>query len=73
MAAAITTTATTLEGQLAEIAGALQTAEAAENLNRVTVNFNAEAGSVVISANLPAVFGSSGAALSMTVSEYLGL
>lgn len=71
MAAAITTSATTLEGQLAEVAGALQAAEAAQSLNRVTVAFNVEAGTMQITASLPAIFSSTGTAQSMSVSEYV--
>ncbi len=71
MAAPITTTATTLEGQLAEVAGALQTLEAAENLNRVTLAVNTEQGSVQITANLPATFSSAGDSISMEVTSYV--
>lgn len=77
MAAAITTTATTAEAQLFEVAGAIQDLEAAalaanpdfEQL--LTIATDAEAGTVTVTATIPAAFTSTGGVLSFTPTEYL--
>lgn len=55
MAAAITTTSTTLEGQLFEVANAVQAAELAlpeaSRPNRITIGYDTETLTVTISAN----------------------
>ncbi|MEO1682642.1 MAG: hypothetical protein AAFS06_05205 [Cyanobacteria bacterium J06631_12] len=74
MAAAISTTSTTLEGQLAEVAAALQVAEAAvtENpQNRVDLQFDVENGAVAITVNLPATFSHNGSTISMEPTAYV--
>lgn len=74
MAAAIVTTSTTLEGQLAEVASALQVAEAAvtENpQNRVAIDFDVEGGQINIQAALPATFSHVGAKASMEPTAYV--
>ncbi|MEL6554193.1 MAG: hypothetical protein AAFQ63_12125 [Cyanobacteria bacterium J06621_11] len=74
MAAPISTSATTLEGQLAEVAAALQVAEAAvtENPeNRVNIQFDVENGQIAIGATLPATFSHNGATVSMEPTSYV--
>lgn len=77
MAAALVTTATTIEKQLFEVAGKMQELEAAaaaadaafEQL--LTIAIDAEGGSVTITATLPAAVASVGGVLSFTPNEYL--
>lgn len=77
MAAAVTTTATTVEAQLFEVAGAIQDLEQAalaanpdfESL--LTIAADAEGGTVTVTATLPATFTSTGGVLSFTPGEYL--
>lgn len=77
MAAAVTTTATTVEAQLFEVAGAIQdleqTALAAnpdfESL--LTIAADAEGETITVTATLPATFASTGGVLSFTPAEYL--
>lgn len=74
MAAPITTTATTLEGQLAEVASALQLAEKAvvdNPQNRVAITFDVDNGELSIQATLPAVFSYSGSMASMSAAAYI--
>ncbi|PZO49127.1 MAG: hypothetical protein DCF15_17250 [Phormidesmis priestleyi] len=74
MAAAIVTTSTTLEGQMVEIASALQVAEAAvtENPeNRVAIQFDVENNGISIQASLPGKFSYVGGKASMQATEYL--
>jgi hypothetical protein len=75
MAAAITTSATTIEAQALEVAAAMQLLEAAEDpvLNRVTVQPNTEAGTVSITITLPVALGQTAGVVSYTAQEYLGL
>jgi hypothetical protein len=73
MAASITTESTTLEGQFLELARELEVAEQGEGLNRMNISFNVNAGTVIITATLPATFGGTGNAMTFSVSEYLGL
>lgn len=77
MAAALVTTATTIEKQLFEVAGKMQELEAAaaaadeafEQL--LTIAIDAEGGSVTITATLPAAVASVGGVLTFTPNEYL--
>ena len=73
MAAAITTSSTTLEGQALEILAELQEQESAnpENDNRVTIGVDIEAGQVDLSVSLPATITSSGGSVSIQAQEYL--
>ena len=73
MAAAITTTASTLEGQALEILTAMQEAEAAvtDGENRVDIGVDIEAGQVDLSVSLPATLTSSGGAMTVAAAEYL--
>lgn len=76
MAAAITTTATNAEGQLVEIARALQLLEAAQStdetpINNVQIAADVENGNITITAVLPANLGGTGGAFTMTATEYL--
>ena len=79
MAAAITTTATTLEGQLLEIAMAVQEAERdtarnPDGNNSVTGQFNSETGvfSGALTINYSTAAGTGGAVL-LTADEYIDL
>lgn len=77
MAAAITTTATTLEGQYVEVAIAMQNAEktaAAADPDfepRLTLAPDAEGGTLTISATLPVTLGGTAGNLSLTPQPYL--
>lgn len=72
MAAAITTTAASLEEQLSEVAGAMQELEVAQGAtNRVTITPNVEGGTLTYSVTLPAVFSNTGGAVTMTPQVYL--
>lgn len=79
MAAAITTTATTIEAQLFEVAGKMQELEAAAAAADTTGTFeqlltiatDAEGGSVTVSATLPASVASTAGVLTFTPNEYL--
>ena len=73
MAAAITTTATTLEGQAIEVLGKMQEAEAADPAadNRVQINPDTENGQITATVVLPITFSVSGGSISQTVQEYL--
>lgn len=78
MAASVATTATTLEAQLLQTATRVQIAERAYNVanpdtpvNNVTIATDAEAGTVTITATLPATFSDSAGALQATVDAYL--
>jgi hypothetical protein len=77
MAAPITTTATSAEKQLFEVAGALQALEvAAAEADpafepALTLAIDAEGGTVTVTATLPAVITSSGGVLSFTPEDYL--
>jgi hypothetical protein len=79
MAAAITTTATTIEKQLFEVAGKIQELEVAaaaadttgEFQPLMTVAVDAEGGAVTITATLPAAISSVGGVLTFTPDEYL--
>lgn len=77
MAAAIVTTATTLEGQLFEIVGAMQSQEvtkAAADPNfspLVTLATDAEGGTITVAATLPATVASTAGTVSFTPTAYL--
>jgi hypothetical protein len=75
MAAAITTTATTLEGQLLEVAGAMQAAELAvpeeTRPDNVQILPDAESGTITVSVNMEAAFSASGGEISFTAVPYL--
>lgn len=77
MAAPITTTATTAEAQLFEVAGAIQELEiAAANADpafepALTLAIDAEGGTVTVTATLPATISSAGGVLTFTPTAYL--
>jgi hypothetical protein len=77
MAAPITTTATTAEAQLFEIAGAIQALETTEATNdptfepALTLAIDAEGGTVTVTATLPATVTSTGGVLTFTPTPYL--
>ncbi|MEM9977930.1 MAG: hypothetical protein AAF808_09910 [Cyanobacteria bacterium P01_D01_bin.2] len=76
MAAAVSSTATTAEGQFLDIARELQSLEAAQStddtpINNVQLDTDIEAGTVTISATLPIALSGSGGALTVTAQEYL--
>ena len=78
MAVPIVTTATTLEGQVLEVAGKLQIAEEAYNLanpnetvNRVSVTPNIEAGEVSITVILPMTNSIGAGSATQTVTPYV--
>lgn len=77
MAAPVTTTATTAEAQLFEIAGALQAAEVAAAENdptfepALTLAIDAEGGTVTVTATLPATISSAAGVLTFTPTPYL--
>lgn len=79
MAAAITTTATSVEKQLFEVAGKMQELEVAataadttgEFEQLLTIAIDAEGGTVTITATLPATIASTGGVLSFTPEDYL--
>jgi uncharacterized protein YqgV (UPF0045/DUF77 family) len=75
MAAAIDTTATTLEGQLVEIALAMESAEKAmpeaTRVNRVTVNVDVERGTLSISSQLETEIDGAGGTIEVSAVAYL--
>jgi hypothetical protein len=76
MAASVTTTSSTFEAQLLEIAGNLQVLEAAQStvdaeLNNVQIDYDLEVGTVAIAAVLPITTSMNAGNLQMTVQEYL--
>lgn len=78
MAASIATTALTLEGQILQTATRLQLAELAYNtanpdtpVNNVVIASDVEAGTVTITATLPATFSDDAGALKATADAYL--
>ena len=76
MTASITTTSTTLEAQLLEVAGNVQVTEAAQStadveLNNCQIDFDLEAGTVSISAILPISTAMVSGKLEMVAQEYL--
>lgn len=75
MAAAVTTTSTTLEGQMFEIAREMQEAELAvpeENRpNRVGFNVDVDALQVTITVQLPITFSGTGGAVQLAAATYL--
>lgn len=75
MAAAITTTSATIEGQLLEVARELQEAELAiveENRpNRVGLNLDVDALQVTVTVQLPVTFSGTGGAFSIAATPYL--
>ncbi|MFM2430712.1 MAG: hypothetical protein RLZZ511_1925 [Cyanobacteriota bacterium] len=78
MAAAIVTTATTLEKQLIEVAQAVENAERAYNVanpntpvNNVSVALDQEGGAISVSINLPSTVSAAAGVVSMTPDTYL--
>lgn len=75
MAAAITTTATTLEGQLVEVIRAMEAAEKtvpeATRENRVSVGLDVDNGRIAISATLNATISGAGGSISFAPVVYL--
>lgn len=77
MADPVTTTATSAEKQLFEVAGALQALEVAaaeadpEFEPLLTIAIDAEGGSVTVTATLPATITSDAGVLSFTPTDYL--
>ena len=75
MAAAITTTATTLEGQILEVVNSANAQEQALsdelNLGLFSVAMDPEGGTVTVTATINATFAASGDALTITAQEYL--
>lgn len=79
MAAAHTTTATTIEAQIFEVAGKIQELEVAAAAADTTGTFeqlmniavDAEGGTVTLAITLPATVASTGGVLTFTPNEYL--
>jgi hypothetical protein len=78
MAAAITTSATTLEAQCFEVLKALDTAERTYNnanptatKNQVSVSLDAENGTISVSAQFQATVGGTAGTITLTPSPYL--
>lgn len=77
MAAPVTTTATTAEAQLFEVAGKLQELEVVALStdpafeSALTLAIDAEGGTVTVTATLPATISSSGGVLTFTPTPYL--
>jgi hypothetical protein len=79
MAAAITTTATTLEGQFIEVAQAIEVKERAYNLanptlaqaQSVSLSLDPENASISVSATMAATVGGTGGQVSMSPTAYL--
>ena len=76
MAAAVTTSATSIEGQALEIARELQNLEAAQStadipLNNVQIDTDIENGLVSITMSLPVALSGTGGAVTLSASEYL--
>lgn len=77
MAASITTTGTTLESQLIEVATAMQLAEAVAVAadetfeERVTISPDTDGGTITVSATIPAVITGTAGNLQFAPSEYL--
>lgn len=76
MAAAVSSTATTAEGQFLDIARELQLLEAAQStdetpLNNIQLDTDIEAGTVTVTAILPITLGGQAGALTVTAAPYL--
>ena len=79
MATAITTTATTLEGQLIEVAQAIETKERAYNalptttvpVGSVSLSLDPENAVISVSVNMAATVSGTGGAVSMSPTAYL--
>lgn len=75
MAAAITTTATTLEGQLVEVVRAIESAEKAvpeaTRQNRISVNLDVDNGRIAISAAFDATISGAGGNITFAPVAYL--
>lgn len=75
MAAAITTSATTLEGQLFEVANALQAGELAQpeasRPNRVSITCDTENAAIAVTVTLDATMTATGQTLSFVPIAYL--
>ena len=76
MATAVTTSATTAEGQFLELARELQSLESTQStadnpLNNVQIDTDIESGLITISASLPGSLSGTGGALTLSADEYL--
>ena len=76
MAAAVTTSATSVEGQALEIARELQTLEAVQStadtpLNNVQIDTDIETGLISITMSLPVSLSGTGGAVTLSATEYL--
>lgn len=76
MAAAVTTSASSVEGQFLEVARQIQTLEAAQStadipLNNLQIDTDIENNQVTVTATIPVALSGSGGALTLTASEYL--
>ena len=76
MAAPVSSTASTAEGQFLDVARELQILEAAQStdetpLNNIQIDTAIENGTVTVSATLPITLGGSAGSLSVTAAEYL--
>jgi hypothetical protein len=75
MAASITTTATTLEGQFIELAGEIQEKELlmpeASRPNRIQIEPDPDALTITITAEIPATFNATGGTISLVAGSYL--
>ncbi|MEO0348963.1 MAG: hypothetical protein AAF282_02810 [Cyanobacteria bacterium P01_A01_bin.15] len=76
MATAVTTTATTIEGQALEVARELQKLESAQStaelpLNNVQIDTDIEGGLITVTMQLPVELGGTGADLTLSAGVYL--
>ena len=76
MAAPVSSTASTAEGQFLDVARELQILEAAQStdetpLNNIQIDTDIENGTVTVSATLPITLGGAAGSLSVTAAEYL--
>ena len=76
MAASVSSSATTLEGQFVDIAREIQALEAAQStdeapINNVQIDTDIESGTITVTATIPAVLSGSAGAVTLTAGEYL--
>lgn len=76
MAAPVSSTASTAEGQFLDVARELQILEAAQStdetpLNNIQLDTDIENGTITVSATLPITLGGAAGSLSVTAAEYL--
>ncbi|MBE9064145.1 hypothetical protein [cf. Phormidesmis sp. LEGE 11477] len=72
MAAAITTSSTTIEGQVLEVAREMQVAESAlEDVNNVAIDIDVEGLVATISVTIPLVLSGTGGSVSFAADTYL--